>query len=182
MLYLPPADDAIDLIWRPTDTVDSLAPWDLTDDHLSFAHSRTAIVSFSDRPWFRSSQESPAVTFPMVNVPASQYIVLDDAADTTHSVSLLRSDTDILVYSGSTINKVGSLTVLTSYVSPSLSGIVMHSATCQVVKPAGEGRLLFEINSGQGSLSVLCQHTPAITSSIFFLQPHVIHSTTIVTS
>jgi hypothetical protein len=182
MLDLPPAYDAIDLVRRPTDTVDSLAPWDLTDDHVSFAHSGTAIVSFSDRPWFPSSQESPAVTFPMVDVPASQYIVLGDAAETTHSVSLLRPDTDIFVDSGSTINTAGSSTVLTSYVSPSLAGIVMRSATGQVVKPAGKGRFPLEINSGQGSLSVLCQHTPAITSSIFSLSPHATRSTAIVTS
>jgi hypothetical protein len=166
MLDLPPVDDAIELVWRPTITVDSLAPWDLSDDHVSFAHSGTAIVSFSDRPWFPSSQEYPAVTFPMVDVPASQCIVLDDASEMTHSVSLLRPDTDILVDFGSTINTVGSSTVLTSYVSPSLSGVVMRSATGQVAKPDGEGRLPFKINSGQVSLSVICQHTPAITSSI----------------
>jgi hypothetical protein len=102
----------------------------------------------------------------MVDVPSSQCIVLDDAAVTTHSVSLLRPNAHLLVDSRSTINTVGSSVVLSSYVSPSLSGVALRSATGQVVKPIDEGRLPFTINSGQGSLSILCQHTPAITSSI----------------
>jgi hypothetical protein len=44
MLDLPPADDALDLVWRPTKTVDSLAPWYLTNDQVSFAHSGIDIV------------------------------------------------------------------------------------------------------------------------------------------
>jgi hypothetical protein len=35
------------------------------------------------------------------------------------------------------------------------------------VQPEGKGRIPFYINTGTGSLSAVCQHTPAIKSSIF---------------
>jgi hypothetical protein len=118
----------------------------------------------------------------MVDAPASKCIFLDDAAETIHSVPLLRPDTNIRVDSGSTINTVVSSTVLSAYVSPSLTGIAMRSDTGHVVKPNGEGRLPFAINSGQGSLLFSCQHTPDNTSNISPLQPHATNSTAIVTS
>jgi hypothetical protein len=73
----------------------------------------------------------------------------------------------MLIDSGSTITTQGSVDGLQAYVAPSKSGIRMRSATGQVVRPAGEGALPFPINDGKVSLSVLCQHTPAIQSSIF---------------
>jgi hypothetical protein len=43
----------------------------------------------------------------------------------------------------------------------------MQSATGQMVRPKGEGRIPFDINTDTGSLSVVCQHTPAIKSNFF---------------
>jgi hypothetical protein len=73
----------------------------------------------------------------------------------------------LLVDSGSTIMTVGRSDMLSSHVSPSPSGISMRSATGQIVRPEGEGRIPFDINTGTGSLSVVCQHTPTIKSNIF---------------
>jgi hypothetical protein len=61
----------------------------------------------------------------------------------------------------------GNASILSSYVSPSPSGISMRSATGQIVRPKEEGRLPFAINTDTGSLSVVCQHTPEIKSSMF---------------
>jgi hypothetical protein len=60
---------------------------------------------------------------------------------------------------------VGNADMLSSYVSPFT--IWHRSVTGQILGPEGAGRLSFEINTGKGSLSVICQHTPVIKSSIF---------------
>jgi hypothetical protein len=61
----------------------------------------------------------------MVDAPATQCVLFDDEADTAHSISLLQSNTDLLVDSGSTITIVGSADILMSYVTPLTSGIAM---------------------------------------------------------
>jgi hypothetical protein len=170
VLNLPPEDEAavhstheyLDL-----DRITVLAPVDLQADHTSFAHSDTALVTYRDRPWFPSSTEHTAHTFQLVDAPLDDCIHFDDDPDTAHTVSLVQSDMALLVDSGSTITTVGSRSLLSEYKAPSSSGIAMRSATGHIVRPAGEGRIPFAINTGTGTLSVLCQHTPAIKSSIF---------------
>jgi hypothetical protein len=119
-----------------------------------------SMVSFQHRRWFPSSQEHPVVTFQFDTASYQQCVLYQDTESPTQSVSLLRSEHDLLVDSGSTITNFGTSLVLTDYITPSKNGIVRRSVTGQIVMTRGEGRLAFDINTGTGSLS-------DIQSSIF---------------
>jgi hypothetical protein len=103
----------------------------------------------------------------MMESHAPQCVIFQE--DTTHEyhVHSMHPYNALLVDSGSTIKTVGRADMMSLYVPPSQSGISIRSATGQIVRPEGEGRIPFDINTGTGSLSVVCQHTPAIQSSIF---------------
>jgi hypothetical protein len=103
----------------------------------------------------------------VVGSHAPQCVLFQEDTPHGHQVHSMHPHNELLVYSGSTITTVGRADMLSSYVPPSPSGISMRSATNQIVKPEGEGCTPFDINTSTGSLSVICQHTPVIKSSIF---------------
>jgi hypothetical protein len=147
--------------------IDSIETLDLSAENVLHGHSGSAVVSFQDRSWFPSSQEPPAQVFKLVETHAPQCVLFQEYTPHEHQVHSMHPHHTLLVDSGSTITTVGRSDMLSSYVSPSPSGISMRSATGQIVRPEGEGRIPFDINTGTGSLSVVCQHTPEITSNIF---------------
>jgi hypothetical protein len=99
--------------------------------------------------------------------PDLQCVIIDDSTVDGHIITQFHMGADLLVESGSFIMPVGASDIFSAFVSPSLSVIRMRSATGQVVCPKGEGQLPFDINDGEGSVSILRQHTTSIKSSIF---------------
>jgi hypothetical protein len=171
LLDLPPEESIsgpeYQAIMHSSHHIDLIETLDLLAENVSHGHSGSAIVSFQDRSWFPSSQESPAQVFKLVESHAPQCVLFQEYTPHKHQVHSMHPHHALLVDSGSTIMTVGRSDMLSSYVSPSPSGISMRSATGQIVRPEGEGRITFDINTGTGSLSVVCQHTPAIKSNIF---------------
>jgi hypothetical protein len=149
----------------PSDPTDVVTCLDVKDPALFHCRIGTALVTYRDQDWYTPDDESPLQSFKPVAAPFDTCALFTDDSD--HLVSRLHAGRDMLVDSGSTITTQGTAEGLLSYVAPSKPGIRMRSATGQVVSPEGEGALPFPINDGQASLSVLCQHTPAVLSSIF---------------
>jgi hypothetical protein len=147
--------------------IDLIETLNLSAENVWHGHSGSSIVSFQDRSWFPSSQEPPAQVFNLVESHAPQCVLFQEDTPHEQQVHSMHPHHALLVDSGSTITTVGRSDMMSSYVSPSPSGISMRSATGQIVRPEGEGRIPFDINTGTGSLSVVCQHTPAIKSNIF---------------
>jgi hypothetical protein len=140
---------------------------DFSDPDMTYGQTGDSIVTFQHRPWFPSSSEPPAATFMMDTSSHHQCILYQEPDPLEHSVSQVRSGQELLVDSGSTITTVGTAHALSDYFTPSKNGIAMRSATGQIVKPKGEGRLTFAVSAGTGTISAACLHTPDIQSSIF---------------
>jgi hypothetical protein len=147
------------------DSTDFVTQLDIQDLALFHCRICTALITYHDQDRYAPSGKSPVHSFQPVNDPLDPCAFFTDTSD--HVISRLHAGHDMLIDSGSKITTQGMADGLQSYVAPSQSGICMRSATGQVVSPAGEGALPFTIDDGQASLSVLCQHTPYISSNIF---------------
>jgi hypothetical protein len=157
LLDLPPV---VDTLVQPdpskTDLDPQLSPFEITqidfsDPDMTYGQIGDSVVTFQHRPWFPSSSEPPAATFLMDTSSHHQCILYQEPDHSEHSVSQLRSVQDLLVDSGSTITTVGTAHALSDYVTPSKNGIAMRSATGQIVKPKGEGRIILAVNASTGT-------------------------------
>jgi hypothetical protein len=158
-----PSEDDLD----PQPSPFEITQVDFSDPDMTHGQIGDSVVTFQHRPWFPSSSEPPAATFMMETSSHHQCIFYQKTDPSVNSVSQLRSGQELLVESDSTITTVGTAHALSDYVNPSKNGIAMRSATGQIVKPQGEGRLTFEVNAGTGTLSAACLHTLDIQYSIF---------------
>jgi hypothetical protein len=158
--------DPIIAALTPDDSTNFVTRLGIQDPAVFHCRVGTALVTYRDQPWYIPADETPVQSFAPVDIPLNTCLLfLDDPG--AHTVSHLNSGRDMLIDLGSTITTKGTNDGLMEYVSPSPSGIRMRSATGQIVRPTGEGALSFSINDDKASLAVVCQHTPAITSSIF---------------
>jgi hypothetical protein len=148
-----------------TDSTNFATQLDVQDPALFHCRIGTALIIYRDQDWYAPPGKSPVHSCQPVDAPLGPCALFTDDSD--HVVSRLLAGRDMLIDSGSMITTQGTADGLQSYVAPSQSGIHMRSATGQVVSAAREGGIPFPINDGQASLSVLCQHTPDISSSIF---------------
>jgi hypothetical protein len=170
ILDLPPEEAHVSDSPAPAaiDTIDIVVHFDFTEEDVSYARSGDTIVSYPSRPWFPSSYESPAHTFQVVSAPSTRYIIFTEVHPEDNSISSIQSTTALIIDSGFTINTAGSSSAMSSYATPSLSGIAMRSAMGEIGKPAGEGCIPLVTVTGSPSLVLNCQHTPEIPSSIMF--------------
>jgi hypothetical protein len=150
----------------PADSTDFVTRLDTQDPAVFHCRVGTALVTYRDQPWYSPADEIPVQSFAPVDIPLTTCLLFPDDPG-AHTVSHLNSGRDMLIDSGSTITMNGTHDGLMEYVSPSPSGIRIRSATGQIGRPTGEGTLSFLINDDKASLAAVCQHTPAITSSIF---------------
>jgi hypothetical protein len=141
LLDLHTADDVIDSIAGKLHIADSTFPVeqvDFLDPDMTNGQIGYSMVSFQHRLWFPYRHEHPATTFKPEATKDHQCILYHDTESPVHSVSLLQSEHDLLVDSGSVIMTVGTSYIVTNYVTPSKNGIEMRSATGQIVKPQGK--------------------------------------------
>jgi hypothetical protein len=138
---------------------------DVQDPELFHCRVVTALVTYRDQVWYAPQGKSLVHSCQPVDSPLGPCALFTDNSD--HVISSLLAGRDMPIDSVSTITTQGTADGLQSYVTPSQSGIRMRSATVQVVSPADECALPFPVNYGQASLSVMCQHTPDMSSSIF---------------
>jgi hypothetical protein len=103
-------------------------------------------------------------TLKLVDAPLGPCVIFSEDLSHEHPVKSVQTQQDMLVDPGSTITTMGSNSELSEYIQPSSSGAKMRSATGQVVQPAVEGNIILQAN--QASLTLTCQHTPAIGSNI----------------
>jgi hypothetical protein len=172
LLDLPPMVDKVQTDSSQADLDPQLSLFaitqvDFSDPDMTYGQIGDSVVTFQHRPWFPSSSEPPAATFLMDTRAHHQCILYQESDPSEHYVYQLRSGLDLLVDSGSTITTVGNAHTLSDYVTPSKTGIAMRSATGQIFKPKGEGRITLAVNADTGTLSATCFHTPNIKSSIF---------------
>jgi predicted RNA-binding Zn-ribbon protein involved in translation (DUF1610 family) len=111
MLDLPPKDSISGTddqnIMHSSHHIDLIETIDLSAENVSHGHSGSAIVSFQDRSWFPSSQESPAQVFKLVESHAPQCVLFQEDTPHEHQVHSMHPHHALLVDLGSTITTVG---------------------------------------------------------------------------
>jgi hypothetical protein len=148
------------------DNIDHVAPPDLPAPDVYYGQAGTALLCFRDAIDTVAHAEHPRRAFHHPDPEARMYLLYQEYVAPTHSVSSLDTPWNCLVEYVSTINTVGKANILQDYAAPSPSSIRMRSATGQIVRPVGQGKLTFSFNAGEGTLAVQFQHTPAIATII----------------
>jgi hypothetical protein len=150
-------------------SIEHLASPDLDAPHMYHGQTGTAMVTFHDHTNAAGPPERVATPFTVSPSGAPMFLLYQEPETADHAVTAVSAMQSVLVDSGSTLNTIGDSSLLLNYESPSPSPIKMRSATGHIVRPRGQGVLPFQFNDGTGSLTIQCQHTPDIASSIFSL-------------
>jgi hypothetical protein len=103
-----------------------VASVDLDDAKVYPSHSRTVLVSFVDRSRFASSEDYPATLFTPSMPKASQFVIFSHMDTTEHKIFKVTTGKHILVKVGLTLNIVGGLHLLSTYMSLSTTMIIIH--------------------------------------------------------
>jgi hypothetical protein len=149
-----------------SDSIDHISSPDLSTPTAYYGQAGTALICFHDSPESSAHSESPHHVFHPPAPEASTFLLFQEDDTAAHSLSQVATAPRCLVDSGSTLNTVGDASALHDYDTPPSSPIKMCSATGQIVRPVGQGNLLFSFNNSKDTLALPCQHTPAIATSI----------------
>jgi hypothetical protein len=166
-LDLPPSVLNSDEVPVDSASIEHLASPDLDAPHMYHGQTGTAVVTFHDHTDVAGPPEPVATPFTVSPSGAPMFLLYQEPETADHAVTVVSAMQSVIVDSGSTLNTVGDPSLLRNYESPSPSPIKMCSATGHIICPRGQGVLLFQFNDGTGSLTIQCQHTPDIASSIF---------------